>query len=179
MDVAVVGQVAQDLVLLVEDLREPGRSVQVREQRETLGGKGANQAVSLAEVHVVDTTGAGDAFTAALTLALLRGAEPADAAQGTAQRAYPRWLLALGPEAARGFASARNPKLRDVARAVVAGHTGAQDCSVVLPRPRPPHGATQATVTTVLELDPGCRRRAPSNLDYVTGWVILSISIRR
>jgi ribokinase len=36
--------------------------------------------VPLAEVDVVDTTGAGDAFTAALTLALLRGAEPAEAA---------------------------------------------------------------------------------------------------
>jgi ribokinase len=37
--------------------------------------------VPLADVDVVDTTGAGDAFTAALTLALLRGAGPAAAAR--------------------------------------------------------------------------------------------------
>jgi ribokinase len=36
--------------------------------------------VPLADVPVVDTTGAGDAFTAALTLALVRGSGPTDAA---------------------------------------------------------------------------------------------------
>ncbi|HEY3753192.1 MAG TPA: PfkB family carbohydrate kinase [Pseudonocardiaceae bacterium] len=50
MDVVVVGQVARDLVLLVDDLPEPGSSVSVREREETLGGKGANQAVSLAQL---------------------------------------------------------------------------------------------------------------------------------
>jgi ribokinase len=50
MDVAVVGQVARDLVLLVDELPGPGRSTPVRERRETLGGKGANQAVSLAQL---------------------------------------------------------------------------------------------------------------------------------
>jgi ribokinase len=50
MDVVVVGQVARDLVLLVDDLPDAGTSASVRERTETLGGKGANQAVSLAQL---------------------------------------------------------------------------------------------------------------------------------
>jgi ribokinase len=50
MDVAVVGQVARDLVLLVDELPEAGTSMRVRQRRETLGGRGANQAVSLARL---------------------------------------------------------------------------------------------------------------------------------
>lgn len=49
-DVVVVGQVARDLVLLVNELPGPGSSGVVRERRETLGGKGANQAVSAAQL---------------------------------------------------------------------------------------------------------------------------------
>ncbi|HKN96508.1 MAG TPA: PfkB family carbohydrate kinase, partial [Pseudonocardiaceae bacterium] len=50
MDVAVVGQVARDLVLRVDQVPGAGTSVPVRERIETLGGKGANQAVSLAQL---------------------------------------------------------------------------------------------------------------------------------
>jgi ribokinase len=49
-EVTVVGQIARDLVLVVDDLPEPLSSARVRERRETLGGKGANQAVSLAQL---------------------------------------------------------------------------------------------------------------------------------
>lgn len=52
MDVVVVGQVARDLVLLVDELPAAGTSVAVRERTETLGGKGANQAVSAAQLGV-------------------------------------------------------------------------------------------------------------------------------
>jgi ribokinase len=48
--VVVVGQVARDLVLLVDELPAAGTSGAVRERQETLGGKGANQAVSLAQL---------------------------------------------------------------------------------------------------------------------------------
>jgi len=48
--VAVVGQLARDVVLLVERMPEPGTSVDVRLRRELLGGKGANQAVALAQL---------------------------------------------------------------------------------------------------------------------------------
>lgn len=50
MAVVVVGQVARDLVLRVGQVPGPGTSVPVRERIETLGGKGANQAVSLAQL---------------------------------------------------------------------------------------------------------------------------------
>lgn len=50
--VAVVGQVARDLVLRVAGLPDPGGSVPVVERREVLGGKGANQAVGLAQLGV-------------------------------------------------------------------------------------------------------------------------------
>ncbi|MEU6075051.1 PfkB family carbohydrate kinase [Micromonospora sp. NPDC047074] len=49
-DVMVVGQVARDLVLLVDDVPGPGGTAPVRRRRELLGGKGANQAVGLAQL---------------------------------------------------------------------------------------------------------------------------------
>jgi ribokinase len=42
---------------------------------------GGNVTLPLADVQVADTTGGGDSFVAALTLALLRGAEPEAAAE--------------------------------------------------------------------------------------------------
>ncbi|MFB6391793.1 PfkB family carbohydrate kinase [Polymorphospora lycopeni] len=48
--VAVAGQIARDLVLLVDEVPDGGRSVAARLRREMLGGKGANQAVSLAQL---------------------------------------------------------------------------------------------------------------------------------
>ena len=50
--VVVVGQVARDLVLVVDELPGSGGSVNVRQRREILGGKGANIAVSLAQLGV-------------------------------------------------------------------------------------------------------------------------------
>gem|GEM_PF-618964 len=50
--VVVVGQVARDLVLVVDELPGSGGSVDVRQRRELLGGKGANIAVSLAQLGV-------------------------------------------------------------------------------------------------------------------------------
>jgi ribokinase len=49
-DVVVAGQLARDLVLVVEDVPEAGQSRPVRERREMLGGKGANQAVAVAQL---------------------------------------------------------------------------------------------------------------------------------
>lgn len=51
-EVVVVGQIARDLVLVVDELPAAGRSGAVRERREMLGGKGANQAVGLAQLGV-------------------------------------------------------------------------------------------------------------------------------
>jgi ribokinase len=48
--VVVVGQVARDLVLVVDDVPGPGGSVDVEHRREMLGGKGANIAVGLAQL---------------------------------------------------------------------------------------------------------------------------------
>lgn len=48
----VVGQIARDLVLRVDEVPEPGTSAGVRLRREMLGGKGANQAVGLAQLGV-------------------------------------------------------------------------------------------------------------------------------
>ncbi|MFC0505858.1 PfkB family carbohydrate kinase [Micromonospora costi] len=50
VDVLVAGQVARDLVLLVDDVPEAGGSAPVRRRRELLGGKGANQAVGVAQL---------------------------------------------------------------------------------------------------------------------------------
>jgi ribokinase len=51
-DVVVLGQVGRDLVLRVGALPEAGGSVAVTERREVVGGKGANQAVALAQLGV-------------------------------------------------------------------------------------------------------------------------------
>jgi ribokinase len=68
--VAVVGQLARDVVLLVERMPEPGTSVEVRLRRELLGGKGANQAVALAQLgmDVALVAIAGDDRTADVML---------------------------------------------------------------------------------------------------------------
>jgi ribokinase len=49
-DVVVFGQVARDLVLLVDAMPGPGQSAGVCQRRELLGGKGAHQAVALAQL---------------------------------------------------------------------------------------------------------------------------------
>jgi ribokinase len=51
-DVVVVGQVGRDLVLRVPDLPPAGGSVAAAQRSEVLGGKGANQAVALAQLGV-------------------------------------------------------------------------------------------------------------------------------
>jgi ribokinase len=51
-DVVVLGQVGRDLVLRVDELPDPPGSVPALERRELLGGKGANQAVALAQLGV-------------------------------------------------------------------------------------------------------------------------------
>ncbi|HWJ52929.1 MAG TPA: PfkB family carbohydrate kinase [Propionibacteriaceae bacterium] len=48
--VVVVGQIARDLVLVIDEVPGPGSSVDVRRRRELLGGKGANIAVGLAQL---------------------------------------------------------------------------------------------------------------------------------
>ncbi|WP_432537549.1 PfkB family carbohydrate kinase [Kineococcus arenarius] len=48
--VVVVGQVARDLVLAVDGVPGAGASAAVRERRESLGGKGANQAVAVVQL---------------------------------------------------------------------------------------------------------------------------------
>lgn len=50
LDVMVLGQVARDLVLLVDEVPAAGGTAPVRRRRELLGGKGANQAVGLAQL---------------------------------------------------------------------------------------------------------------------------------
>ena len=47
-DAVVTGQLARNLVLGVDEVPEAGQSRPVRERREMLGGKGANQAVAVA-----------------------------------------------------------------------------------------------------------------------------------
>lgn len=49
-EVVVVGQIARDLVLCVDSLPSAGRGASVSLRREMLGGKGANQAVALAQL---------------------------------------------------------------------------------------------------------------------------------
>ncbi|WP_448610240.1 PfkB family carbohydrate kinase [Geodermatophilus sp. URMC 60] len=51
-DVVVLGQVGRDLVLRTPALPEAGGSATLGERRELLGGKGANQAVALAQLGV-------------------------------------------------------------------------------------------------------------------------------
>ncbi|PRX46544.1 ribokinase [Prauserella shujinwangii] len=55
IDVVVAGQVARDLVLRVAEAPGAGSSVAVRSRREVLGGKGANQAVGLAQLGLEPT----------------------------------------------------------------------------------------------------------------------------
>ena len=64
----VLGQVARDLLLLVDEMPEGGASTDVLVRREQLGGKGANQAVALTQLGVAtglvgvigdDSVGAG------------------------------------------------------------------------------------------------------------------------
>lgn len=61
MRVVVIGQLARDIVLVVDEIPPAGAAADVRERRETLGGKGANQAVALAQlgaqVSLVAVTG--------------------------------------------------------------------------------------------------------------------------
>lgn len=45
-----MGQIARDLVLVVDEVPGPGSTAPVRERREMLGGKGANIAVGLAQL---------------------------------------------------------------------------------------------------------------------------------
>lgn len=45
-----VGQIARDLVLVVDEMPGPGGTAPVRQRREMLGGKGANIAVGLAQL---------------------------------------------------------------------------------------------------------------------------------
>ncbi|WP_213451698.1 PfkB family carbohydrate kinase [Rhizomonospora bruguierae] len=52
MTVVVAGQLARDVVLLVDELPPTGTSADARLRLEMLGGKGANQAVSLAQLGV-------------------------------------------------------------------------------------------------------------------------------
>jgi ribokinase len=48
--ITVVGQLARDLVLLVDQMPDEGTSGDVRLRREVLGGKGANQAVAVSQL---------------------------------------------------------------------------------------------------------------------------------
>ncbi|ANZ43444.1 hypothetical protein BBK82_40785 [Lentzea guizhouensis] len=60
----VVGQIARDLVLVVDEVPDSGGTSQVRQRREMLGGKGANIAVGLAQlgaaVELVGVVGEDD-----------------------------------------------------------------------------------------------------------------------
>ena len=49
-DVIVFGQIARDLVLVVDAVPTASRSADVYQRRELLGGKGANQVVGLAQL---------------------------------------------------------------------------------------------------------------------------------
>jgi ribokinase len=51
-DAVVLGQIGRDLVLRVDELPGPGGSAPATARRELLGGKGANQAVALAQLGV-------------------------------------------------------------------------------------------------------------------------------
>jgi len=53
--VVVAGQLARDVVLLVDEMPDAGSAADVRLRREMLGGKGANQAVALAQLGVTVT----------------------------------------------------------------------------------------------------------------------------
>ncbi|MEU7481995.1 PfkB family carbohydrate kinase [Lentzea sp. NPDC042327] len=70
-NIVVVGQIARDLVLVVDEVPGSGGTSQVRQRREMLGGKGANIAVGLAQlgaavelVGVVGEDGVGERLVA-------------------------------------------------------------------------------------------------------------------
>ena len=48
--IVVAGQIARDLVLVVDELPGAGSTAPVRRRREMLGGKGADQAVAMAQL---------------------------------------------------------------------------------------------------------------------------------
>jgi ribokinase len=52
VDAVVVGQIARDLVLTVAEVPGPHGTTAVRQRREMLGGKGANQAVALTQLGI-------------------------------------------------------------------------------------------------------------------------------
>jgi ribokinase len=83
--VIVFGQIARDLVLVVDAMPGVRQSADVYQRRELLGGKGANQAVALAQLGMrpvlAGVVGAGDAFTAGLIMALGQGGGPQRAAR--------------------------------------------------------------------------------------------------
>lgn len=72
-DVVVAGQIARDLVLVVDEVPAGGGSATVAQRREMLGGKGANQAVALAQLGIrtalVGAVGDDDAGEAVLAQA--------------------------------------------------------------------------------------------------------------
>ncbi|TDP89956.1 PfkB family carbohydrate kinase [Labedaea rhizosphaerae] len=76
-DIAVVGQIARDLVLLVDDLPDARSSTSVRQRKEMLGGKGANIAVGAtqqgAQVALIGVVGADDRGAELLTAARADG----------------------------------------------------------------------------------------------------------
>ncbi|WP_230858956.1 hypothetical protein [Actinoplanes aureus] len=57
--VVVAGQLARDLVLLIDEMPAAGTSADARVRREMLGGKGANQAVALAQLGARHGAGGG------------------------------------------------------------------------------------------------------------------------
>lgn len=77
VDVIVAGQIARDLVLVVDGVPGAGQSAAVRQRREMLGGKGANQAVALAQlgmrVALLGVVGDDDAGQQALDQAQADG----------------------------------------------------------------------------------------------------------
>ncbi|SFO86940.1 pfkB family carbohydrate kinase [Amycolatopsis arida] len=76
-DVVVAGQVNRDLVLRVDELPAPGTGGPVRQRKEMLGGKGANQAVARAQlgapVALLGVVGDDDVGSALLTQARADG----------------------------------------------------------------------------------------------------------
>lgn len=71
--ILVVGQIARDLILSVDEVLTSGSSARVRDRLEQLGGKGANQAVGMAqlgaEVALLGVVGADDVGTRLLRAA--------------------------------------------------------------------------------------------------------------
>jgi ribokinase len=82
MDVVVVGQIARDLALLVHEVPAVGGSTAVRARREMLGGKGANQAVAMAQLglapRLVGVVGADEPGAAVVAQARRDGVDTSD-----------------------------------------------------------------------------------------------------